>query len=110
MAKLTEEGWELFRKWEKIYEDERERIASELNDPDYTEGWCIIDNYDFVKTVEDEVGLLIFGYDEGIGSYFEFWEAHGEPNDVCFTDINGHDYTFAEVEKLVVPYYTEYFD
>lgn len=109
MAKLNARGWELYKKWEQIYEDELHRLQAEKNDPDFTEGWCIIDTYDFVKTVEDEVGLLVFGYDEGIGAYFGFWEEHGGDDDICFRDVEGREYTFAEVEKLVVPYYDEYY-
>ena len=109
MAKLNAKGWELYKEWERIYEDELHRLQDEMHDPDFVEGWCIIDDYRFVKTVEDQVGLLVFGYDEGVGAYFDFWTEHGGENEICFTDINGKDYTFAEVEKLVVPYYENYY-
>lgn len=108
MAKLNEKGWKKFNEWNAIYEKELERLRVELNDPDYFEGWCIIDNYDFVKTIEDEIGLLIFGYDESIGWYFDEWDNYAD--DVCFRDINGKEYTFKEVEEAMQPYYEDYWE
>ena len=107
MAKLTEKGWEKFNEWYKNYQTELERLRLLYNDKDYEEGWSIIDNYDYVKTLDDEVGLLIFGYDESIGYYFDEWEKYID--DVCFVDINGVEYTFRQVEEAVEPYYTEYY-
>lgn len=108
MAKLTKQGWEKFHEWEKIYDAELKRLQEELNDPDYFEGWCMINNYDFVKTLDDEVGILIFGYEEAIGWYFDEWEKYKD--EVCFTDINGVNYTFQEVENAVIPYYTGFYE
>lgn len=104
---MNAKGWELFKKWEAIYEKELQLLREEMNDPEYEEGWSIIDDYDFVKTIDDEIGLLVFGYDDGIDYYFDFWEQHGGLNEVCFTDIDGNDYTFAEVKERIVPYYEE---
>lgn len=62
--KLNDKGWELYYKWESIYEAELKRLQEERNDPDYFDGWCIIDNSDFVKNIDDLVGLLCFGDDD----------------------------------------------
>lgn len=107
MAKLNEKGWKKFNEWNAIYEKELERLRIELNDPDYFEGWCIIDDYDHVKTIEDEVGLLVFGYDENIDWYFDEWRDIYKDDEAFFTDINGKDYTLKEVEDAIRPYYSE---
>ena len=103
MLTLNKKGWEMFDKWQSIYEEELKRLREEMNDPDYTEGWCIIDNYNHVKTLEDEVGLLIFGYDEHIDSYFDEWRGVWE--DGFFRDAFGKEYTLAEVEQACMPFY-----
>ena len=58
---LNAKGMEIFNIWERKYYDELERIRKETNDPDYEEGWCIID---YPETLEDEIGILIFGDDD----------------------------------------------
>lgn len=63
---LTDKGWETFYKWQGIYYNELYNLKEEFNDPEYEEGWCIIDNEHYVKDIDDEIGLLIFGYDDGV--------------------------------------------
>ena len=74
---LTAKGWEVFNKWQDIYYKELERLQKEKNDPMYGEGWCIIDNFDFIKTIDDEIGLLIFGYDDGVIDILNEWKEDG---------------------------------
>ena len=69
----------IYDKWEEKYWNELERLKNKYNDPDYQEGWCIIENDDFVKTLDDVVGLLIFGYDtNALGTIDEWIEIYGE--------------------------------
>lgn len=59
--RMNEKGWEIYNVWERKYYDELERIRKETNNPDYMEGWCIID---YPESLEDEIGILIFGDDD----------------------------------------------
>lgn len=103
---MNELGKALYNKWDRIYRGELQRIRAERNDPEYIEGWCIIDNYDFVKTLEDEVGLLIFGYDDGLPQMFENqWPKIYREDEYFFTDINGKDYTLKEVKEKCKLYF-----
>lgn len=104
---MNEEGKKLFDKWMKVYEDELERLRKALNDEEYVEGWSIIDDYDFVKTIEDEVGLLIFGYDDYLPNQFDEWHKFYDEDEVFFTDFYGKDYTLKEVEELAMKYYED---
>lgn len=63
-AKMNAAAEELYKKWENIYHQELERLRKEKNDPEFHEGWCIIENDNFIKSLDDVVGLLIFGYDD----------------------------------------------
>lgn len=62
--KLNAKGMELFDKWEHIYFEELEKQREQRGDEDYFEGWCIIDDFDHIHDINDEIGLLIFGYDD----------------------------------------------
>jgi hypothetical protein len=104
---MNKEGQKLFNKWEKVYESELNKLRKEMNDEDYIEGWCIIDDYEHVKTIEDEVGLLIFGYDDYLPNYFDEWREHYDEDEVFFTDFYGKDYTLKEVEELAMKYYED---
>lgn len=59
--KLNAKGWEAYKRMEKKYNEELDRIRKELKDPEYTEGWCIIDNSDACPSVQDYLELLVFG-------------------------------------------------
>lgn len=96
--KLNAKGLELFDKWNHIYYDELALQRELRDDPDWTEGWCIIDDYDHIQTIEDEVGLLIFGYADCVGNYFNEWrDVFG--TSPFFTDAHGQNYTLNEVEN-----------
>lgn len=62
--KLNAKGLDLLNKWDGIYSNELEKLRKELNDPDYFEGWSIIDDGDHCPTIEDCVGLAVYGDDD----------------------------------------------
>ena len=102
--KLNKKGWELFDEWESKYWNELERLKKEKNNPNYHEGWCIIENDDFVKTPEDLVGLYLFGYDEHIFDIIDEWK---ETFELSGSDNvwDGIDMTFGEFEKEMKKYF-----
>ena len=103
--KLNEKGKELYNIWERNYRKENDNLGGNSANGDYVEGWCIIDNNDYVKTLIDECGLLIFGYDDDVIYTVEEWiELYGA-DDVCFTDIDGRAYTFVKVKEELLKYF-----
>lgn len=105
--KLNNAGWKVFNDWDKKYNAELERLRKELNDPEYMEGWFIIDNYDYVKTVGDEIGLLVFGYDDHLMWMFDEWREMGFDKEVFFRDSYGVNYTLDEVEHIASKYFVK---
>ena len=98
--KLNTKGEELYDIWEQNYRTENDKLGGNSADGDYVEGWCIIDNDDYVKTLTDECGLLIFGYyDNAIDVVNEWIELYGE-NDIIF-----EGYTCAEVKAELLKYF-----
>ena len=103
--KLNAKGNELYKIWEYNYYKENDNLGGNSAEGDYVEGWCIIDNDDYVKTLTDECGLLIFGYDEYAIDTIDEWIKDWGADDVCFTDVNGKSYTFAEVKAELLKYF-----
>ena len=69
----------IYNEWETKYHNELKRLQKEKNNPNYFEGWCIIENDGFVKTLDDVIGLIIFGYDDNaLGIIDEWIEDYGE--------------------------------
>lgn len=100
--KLNAKGKELYNIWEQNYCKENDKLGGNSANGDYVEGWCIIDNDNYVKTLTDECGLLIFGYDDGaIDTVNEWIEMYGA-DDVIF---NG--YTCADVKAELLKYFEE---
>lgn len=84
MVRMKDSAKLIYDKWETKYWNELKRLKKEYNEPDYHEGWCIIDNDDFIKTLDDVVGLFIFGYDDNaLGTIDEWIEIYGE-NDTYY--------------------------
>ena len=105
--KLNRKGEELYKIWQNNYYAENDKLGGDSASGQLVEGWCIIDNYDYIKTLTDECGLLIFGYDDNAVNVINEWiEEYGE-DDVCFKDIDGKAYTFAEVKDELLKYFTE---
>ena len=97
---LTTKGNELFNKFHEYYYEELECLRKEYNDPEYTEGWCIIDTPKYVKTLEDICGVLIYGEDENaIGHVELFIETWGED------EVYNLGYTGKEVLNELARYY-----
>lgn len=108
--KLNAKGNELYDIWEKNYCKENDKLGGNSANGDYVEGWCIIDNDDYVKTLTDECGLLIFGYDDGedgaIDHVDEWIEMYGE-DDIIFTDYYGEEFSCGEVKAELLKYFEE---
>lgn len=97
--KLNAKGEKLRRKWERIYLDELEKIRKETNDPQFFEGWCIIDDFDHIRNVEDEIGLLLYGYDDAAMGHLMEWAT--DPDEV---------YIFGKTYRELVEMMKDYFD
>ena len=62
--KLNNEGMTIFNKWEEIYQRELEEERKLRNDPEWCEGWSIIEDERYVYDAETALGILIFGDDD----------------------------------------------
>ena len=78
-VRMKEIAKPIYNEWATKYDNELERLKKEYNNPDYHEGWCIIETNEFIKTLDDVVGLMIFGYDDNaLGTIDEWIELDGE--------------------------------
>jgi hypothetical protein len=103
--KLNAEGKKLYDIWEQNYHKENNELGGNSAKGDFVEGWSIIDNTHYVKTLTDECGLLIFGYDNDAPWIVEDWiDAYGA-EDVIFTDCNGNKYTCMDVKIELLKYF-----
>ena len=100
--KLNEKGNELYKIWEQNYHKENDNLGGDYANGDIVEGWCIIDND---KTLTDECGLLVFGYDDNAINVIDEWIEDYGADDMCFTDIDGKPYTFAKVKVELLKYF-----
>lgn len=99
---LNAKGVELYNIWEQNYYRENDKLGGNSVNGDFVEGWCIIDNDDYVKTLTDECGLLIFGYDKyAIDTVNEWIELYGA-DDIIF-----EDYTCMDVKAELLKYFEE---
>ena len=98
LASLNEAGWELYSEWEMIYHAELNRLRAEQNDPDFHEGWCIIDNEHFVRNIEDEVGLRIFGYDND--AIWQVFDTGMKPDEIWRFSTTTNQFI-----ELLLPYF-----
>lgn len=102
--KMNSKGEELYNIWAKKYADENDRLGGDSENGYFIEGWCIIENSNFVKTEQDVVGLYLYGYDEHIFGIIDEWK---ECNGMLGTDKvwNGFDMTIDEFEKEMEKYF-----
>ena len=102
--KFNNKGKKIYDIWEKKYVDENDRLGGNSAEGYFIEGWCIIENDNFVKTPEDVVGLYLYGYDEHIFDIIDEWK---ECNGMLGTDYvwNGIDLTLDELEKAMEKYF-----
>lgn len=97
--KLNKKGLELYDKWFKNYCLENDKLGGNSAESDFIEGWCIIDNDEYIKTLEDVCGLHIFGYDNPFDILDEWIEDWGGANDSIY------GYTFREIKAELLKYY-----
>lgn len=72
-VRMKEIAKPIYDEWATKYNNELERLQKQYNNPNYHEGWCIIENSNFVKTLDDVVGLMIFGYDDNALGVIDDW-------------------------------------
>lgn len=95
--KLNAKGMELFDKWEHIYWDEVTKQREQTGDPDWIEGWCIIDDADHCKTIEDCIGVAVFGDDDdAIYHILDNFLPH---------EHYAYGYTAEQVVEMLKPYF-----
>lgn len=100
--KMNAEGKKLYDVWYANYCKENDKLGGNSANGDFVEGWAIIDNADYVKTLEDFCGLMLFGYDNDAVWMVENWiEMYG--NDEII--VNG--YTCEDVRKELIKYFEQ---
>lgn len=105
--KLNKKGLELYELWFQNYRTENNRLGGDYDNGDIIEGWCIIDNYEWTKTLTDECGLWVFGYDDSaVYVVDEYIENYGR-DDIIFTDYDGKQYTAEEFRNELLQYFEE---
>lgn len=101
--KLNKAGQKLYDVWAEKYFKENDRLGGNSADGEFVDGWCIIDNADFVKSITDDCGLMIFGYDENaIDHISECIDMYGT-DDVC-SELG---YTFGDLKNELEKYFEE---
>ena len=98
----NDKGKSLYEKFEQYYYDELAKLRKEKKDPEYIEGWCIIDNEDYVRTLEDVCGILIYGDDDFAFQHLDdFIKQYGED------EVYDCGYTAREVRDELLKYCEE---
>ena len=99
IIKLNDLGKELYNIWWKNYKTENDNLGGNSAEGDYIEGWCIIDNDNYIKTITDECGLLLFAYGEDVFNILDEWVRDcGETAKIC------GGFTVTEVKKELLKY------
>lgn len=70
---MKDNAWTLFDKWASIYNQENDKLGGNSQNNEFVKGWSIIEDTAHVKTLDDAVGLLIFGYDDNALSTVDEW-------------------------------------
>lgn len=99
--KFNKKGWDLFDKWEQKYYEENDRLGGDSVNKDFVEGWSIIENEDFVKTLDDAVGLLVFGYDDNAISVVDEWIENDEEEDTYL------GFKLGDIKRKLKDYYVK---
>lgn len=98
--KLNKKGLELADKWYAIWDEEVEKELAK--DENAETGWCIIDDYDHIHNIEDEIGLLLMAYDNNAISVIT--EEYTPNEQYIF------GYTAAEVVEMLKLYFDISYD
>lgn len=101
--KLNKKGRELFDIWQRNYCKENDKLGGNSANGDFVEGWCIIDNFDYIKNITDECGLLIFGYDDDAISVVDEWLEEGD----C--EIGNLGFSYTDVKNELLKYFEDKF-
>ena len=104
--KLNQKGRELFDKWQKIYYAENDKLGGNSSEGELIEGWCIIDNYEYIKNVQDECALLIYGYEEDALANVEEWQEWENATDDTIFDQKLM-FTYGELKAEIKKYLEE---
>lgn len=97
--RLNKKGAELYNIWYENYCKENDNIGGNSAEHDFVEGWSIIDNKDYIRTITDECGLLLFAYGEYVFDVLDEWAVDcDETEKVC------GGYTIAEVKQEILNY------
>jgi hypothetical protein len=101
--KLNEKGKVLRKCWNNLYYEEVER-REEMNQ--WVDGFCILDNYGFLKNITDECGWLIATNPEEFENAIHFvisWGWHKEcKDDRCLIP---YEFTCGDVYEELKKYY-----
>lgn len=100
---INDKGKTLQDKMCSLHESVIQKMRIELNNDDYDEGWTVIDNDDYIKTLEDEIALLLYGYDGYAVDVVQEWINEYGADD--YIDINGKLYTHREVYDELMKYF-----
>lgn len=98
--KLNDKGKELWDIWEQNYFKENDNLGGNSAEYDFVDGWCIIDNDEYVKDLTDECGLLIYGYDDSAVDVVDEWIEMYGANNVIFKN-----YTCIDVKNELLKYF-----
>lgn len=101
--KINDKGIALQNKMCALHESVIRKIRIERNDDDYDEGWTVIDDDDYIKTLEDEIALLLYGYDGYAVDVVQEWMCQYGAYD--YININGKLYTNKEVYDELMKYF-----
>ena len=105
--KLNQKGIEAFKKWDKIYCAENDRLGGDSGNGEFIEGWCIIDDYEHIKSITDESELLIYGYETNALAMIEEWQELENATDTTIFDKK-LGFTFGELKAEINKYLEEY--
>lgn len=104
--KVNEQGIRLNNEWYEKYCRENDRLGGNSAEGNFVEGWSIIENTDYVKTLTDVCGLLLFGYEScfanksyAVDTVDEWIEQYG-------ADDKYFGFTLAEIKVELLKYYT----
>ena len=96
--KLNSKGMELYKLWEQNYYKENDKLGGNSAYGDFVEGWSIIDSSDYVETLTDVCGLLIFGYDnDAVGTVEDWIETYGNER--------AYGFTYEEIRAELLKYF-----
>lgn len=81
---LTRKGEDaVSRMWKMYHHELAERQKA---DPDFVDGWGIIDNKRYIKTIDDEVDVLMGAYGNDVLNVLSDWVDPSNIDDKCCAD------------------------